>query len=103
MIGTKMSEPKFKIGDLVITSDALEKLAKLNLQADMYLAKHIVGDWGEMPEEDKKLNDLSLSSKDCGDLWSIFVLPDNTRLWIVTTFFDSYDMSNTTIMLPEDY
>ena len=92
-----MSKSRFELGELVITPNAHRLLSKYYLQADMFLAKHLVGNWGDLVEEDKKVNDDALLNG--GQLFSSYKLPGDNMLWIIT----EWDRSVTTILLPEDY
>lgn len=60
------------------------------------LHKHEIGDWGEVSEGDKKLNEESL--KEGYRLMSAYTV-NGTKIWIIT----EADRSVTTILLPEEY
>lgn len=92
-----MNEPKFKLGELVITPTAYRLLFNNFLQADMFLARHLVGDWGNLAKEDKEANDNALLNR--GQLFSSYKLPGDNVLLIIT----EGDRSVTTVLLPEDY
>jgi hypothetical protein len=47
----------FSLGQLVATPGAFNALEKEPLE---FLARHVRGDWGELTEEDRKENQLSL-------------------------------------------
>jgi pilus assembly protein CpaF len=53
-------KPLFDLGRLVATAGALTALEKAGQSAVEYLARHITGDWGELPVEDRAENHLSL-------------------------------------------
>lgn len=91
-----MNKSKFELGKLVITPNAHRLLSKHYLQADMFIAKHIVGDWGDLAEEDKKTNDDALLNN--GQLFSSYRLPDDNMLLVVT----EENRSVTTVLLPSD-
>jgi hypothetical protein len=96
----KMSENKagrFSLGQVVATPGALEALGKNNQNGLEYVIRHSTGDWGEVVEEDKALNEVSL--KRGQRLLSAYSLPDKTKIWIIT----EADRSVTTILLPEEY
>jgi hypothetical protein len=61
------------------------------------IAKHATGDWGELPDGDRKLNDDSLENG--GRLLSAYRTPKDIRVWVIT----EHDRSITTLLLPEDY
>lgn len=53
-------QPLFDLGQLVATPGALAALAKTGQNAMEFLSRHVRGDWGELPEEDRAENQLSL-------------------------------------------
>ena len=53
-------KPLFDLGQLVATPGALAVLEKTGQNAIEFLSRHVTGDWGEIPEEDRKENQLSL-------------------------------------------
>ena len=53
-------KPLFELGQLVATPGALAALEKTGQNAMEFLSRHVRGDWGELPEEDKTENQLSL-------------------------------------------
>jgi hypothetical protein len=96
--------PLFSLGQTVATPAALRRLAWFEVTPAQLLDRHVTGDWGVLPAEDVKENELSLREgfrllssypvcecaiKEC----------DKHRVWIIT----EADRSATTILLPEDY
>jgi type IV secretory pathway ATPase VirB11/archaellum biosynthesis ATPase len=59
MQGTER-KPLFDLGQLVATRGALAALEKTGQNAMEFLSRHVTGDWGEIPEEDKTENQFSL-------------------------------------------
>lgn len=53
-------KPLFDLGQLVATPGALAALEKSGKSPMDFLSRHVTGDWGEIPEEDRKENQLSL-------------------------------------------
>jgi pilus assembly protein CpaF len=53
-------KPLFDLGQLVATPGALAALEKTGQHAMEFLSRHVRGDWGELPEEDKTENQFSL-------------------------------------------
>jgi len=58
---------------------------------------HQAGDWGDLPEEDRQENELSLQQG--FRLLSAYSSAQGVRFWIIT----EGDRSVTTVLLPEDY
>ena len=51
---------KFNLGQIVATPGALDALHEAGQSADEFLARHVTGDWGDLDEEDRSLNDAAL-------------------------------------------
>ena len=62
-----------------------------------YLVRHIAGDWGDVDEQDRSENELSLTHG--FRLLSAYTLKTGTKIWIIT----EADRSVTTVLLPEEY
>ena len=92
---TAEDEPKYPLGQFVITAAADEKLAAEDVGAA--LARHAQGDWGDVSEHDRQENELSL--KHGYRLLSVYHAADDTKFWIIT----ERDRSATTVLLPDDY
>jgi hypothetical protein len=88
---------KFSLGRLVATPGALEALARSGQSPDFFLEKHLRGDWGEVDDEDWKLNDQALV--DGSRLLSAYTTLKGVRLWVVT----EADRSSTCVLRPEEY
>jgi hypothetical protein len=85
----------FELGRLVATPAALEKVPPSEMfQA---LRRHARGDWGDLDEEDRRSNDLSL--KDGSRLLSAYHSKEGVKFWIIT----EADRSATTVLLPDEY
>ncbi len=87
----------FDVGNIVATPGALAVLAESGTNPIQLLARHVVGDWGDVSHEDKALNDQSV--KDGSRILSAYVLSTGVRVWIIT----EADRSATTFLLPEEY
>lgn len=88
----------FSLGQIVATPGALSALGDEGITADALLNRHVTGDWGEMTQEDKDENDLSL--KEGFRVMSAYDLPrTGQRIWVIT----ESDRSATTLLLPDEY
>ena len=92
-----VSQPRFPIGQLVITAGVAELIRRGRLNPSAYLARHLSGDWGDLCDEDRHLNDAALKSGD--RLLSSYQVASDLKLWIIT----EWDRSVTTLLLPEEY
>ncbi len=54
--------PKFPLGRMVATPGALQALQEADQGPLEFLLRHVSGDWGELCEEDKAENELSLKN-----------------------------------------
>ena len=89
--------PRFSLGQVVATPGALEALRSAEQEPVGFLARHVTGDWGDLEEEDKQENELSVEQG--YRILSAYTLSDETRVWIIT----EADRSATTILLPSEY
>ena len=92
-----MAKERFELGQTVATPGALQALAKTNETPLPYLVRHSAGDWGDLTDDDRRENELSV--KDGFRILSAYPLRDGTKIWIIT----EADRSATTILLPEEY
>ena len=91
------NKPLFDLGRLVATAGALAALEKTGQNAVEFLARHVTGDWGELPVEDRAENYLSLQHG--FRLLSSYRTAAGDKLWVIT----ESDRSSTTLLLPEEY
>ena len=94
---TTTKQPLFDLGQLVATPGALTALEKAGQNAMEFLSRHVTGDWGEVPEEDQKENQYSLTHR--LRLLSSYRTNANEVVWVIT----EADRSVTTLLLPEEY
>ena len=92
-----MSTPRFSLGQIVATPGCLDALQESGQTPGFFLSKHVRGDWGEVGDEDKRLNDQSLI--DGSRLLSAYRTLKNTRIWVIT----EADRSSTCLLLPTEY
>lgn len=92
----------FRPGRLVATPGAHAALQRNDQSPFYYLLRHLNCDWGIMPEEDKQTNNDALQNG--ARLMSYYLMPDGTRLWIITEAADENgNRSVTTLLLPDEY
>ena len=84
----------FSPGRVVATQGAAEIPMEVLLSA---LKRHLSGDWGDVSEGDKELNDEAVKGGD--RILSSYRAPDKTKFWIIT----ECDRSATTFLLPDEY
>ena len=88
------------IGKLVATRGVAEQMSQ-SRDFEKFVRKsfsrHATGDWGDMCEEDKAVNDDALLNG--GRLFSAYNYNEDTKIWIIT----EWDRSATTILFPDEY
>jgi hypothetical protein len=75
-------KPLFDLGQLVATPGALTALEKAGQNPMEFLSRHVTGDWGEIPEEDRKENQFGL--KQGFRLLSSYRTTAGDRVWVIT-------------------
>lgn len=94
---TVVLETTFPIGRLLATPGALSALERGGHTPTEFLARHVLRDWGELDEHDRRANHYAADHNE--RLLSAYSMADGTRLWIIT----EADRSATTMLLPEEY
>jgi hypothetical protein len=73
---------RFAPGTLQVSPVAIEALLRNEADLTLLLWRHLVGDYGEMPYDDRVVNENSIKAG--GRVFSIYPLADKTVLWIET-------------------
>lgn len=94
---TNTHAKRFEIGQVVSTPGAREALQSSGTNWHELLTRHISGDWGDLSDDDKQENDLSV--REGFRILSAYHLPNGTKVWLIT----EADRSATTFLLPEEY
>jgi len=89
------NERKFDLGQVMATPNALGQLTRADVLRA--LARHAVGDWGDVVLEDGNANNQALATG--ARLLSVYHSETGLKFWIIT----EADRSVTTVLLPEDY
>ncbi len=93
-----MTGQRFELGELVATPGALEVLGEFEVSPSELLARHAAGDWGAVPPEDARENELSV--REGFRIVSSYPVGETARkVWVIT----EADRSSTCILLPEEY
>ena len=86
----------FPLGMVVMTPGAAALLAESETPSRQIIARHQTGDWGDLPNESKKLNDEAIGQE--YRLLSSYCVGDG-KIWVIT----EADRSATTLLLPSEY
>jgi hypothetical protein len=97
MVAARTPEPRFSLGELFITPGALEVLARSDETPAAFLARHVVGDWGDVDADDRQVNEVAL--REGNAILSSYRTRLGNRLWVIT----EADRSVTTVLLPSEY
>jgi hypothetical protein len=84
------------LGRVVATPGALKLLSEIGEDPFDYLARHALGDWGELCAFDRRQNEIAW--REGYRVLSSYNVSAG-RVWIIT----EADRSVTTILLPEEY
>jgi hypothetical protein len=94
---TTNTTPCFPLGRMVMTQGAANALDEAGQSPFEFLNRHQRGDWGEVCEEDRQENELSLRKG--FRLLSVYHTKTGAKLYVIT----EWDRSVTTLLLSEDY
>ncbi len=99
-----VNKPLFKLGQVVATPGAIEALERAGRSAWSLVSRHVAGDFGDLSETDRQLNNEAL--KDGSRILSAYILNDEakTKVWIITEAENDHgNRAATTILLPDEY
>ena len=96
----------FKLGMIVMTPGIKDMIDRDPSNMTFFqncVKRHSEGDWGDLCEEDKELNESALiaemkGEKDTDSLMSVYS-KNGEEIWIIT----EWNRSVTTILLPSEY
>lgn len=91
----KEIKPKFPLGRTVATQGVNEEISQEEIQ--LALTRHVLGDWGNLCDEDKQLNEDALVNDT--RLVSKYQTSDGVDFLVIT----EWDRSMTTVLLPSEY
>jgi hypothetical protein len=93
---------KFHLGRLEATPGALEAMEASGQEPGFFIARHASGDYGEVNDEDRQLNDEALIHGD--RILSAYRTLKGVKLWVITEAADDNGhRAATTILLPIEY
>lgn len=88
--------PLFSLGQIVATPALLRYFEQHQIDARHYLKRHVTGDFGDLDEEDKAENRLSIERG--FRILSAYIIAGE-RIWLIT----EADRSATTLMFASEY
>jgi hypothetical protein len=91
---SKIIAPAARLGQIYVTTGADNALFTSGQSENEFLNRHMLGDWGDLAEEDRIVN-----GDGTGWCMSRYHTRKGEELWIIT----EYDHSVTTVLLPSEY
>ncbi len=91
------SKVLFPLGNVYLTIGAREALEESNQSASEFLAKHSIGNWGNVCKEDAEENDFSV--REGFRILSVYKTEKGEKIWVITEAC----RSSTTVLLPSEY
>jgi hypothetical protein len=98
-------ETLFGLGRCVMIPGAQALLEQAARTPADFLARHALGDWGELDPDDRELNDAELQrpEDERGRIMSSYQV-GNKKVWVITDFCpEQPEYHVTTLLLPEEY
>jgi hypothetical protein len=92
------TKPLFSLGKTTSTPGALDALATEGLSPWALLARHATGDWGDLGDDDKQLNQEAIGEVE--RIYSAYLLPNTQQKLLIIT---EADRSHTTLLLSDEY
>ncbi len=92
-----MPKALFEMGQIVMTPGAQISIETAQLHPVQFLARHVTGDWGNLPEEDIEENERSLQQG--WRILSAYDLETGGKIYAIT----EWDRSVTTLLTPGEY
>ena len=89
-------DPKFPLGNIVVTGRVVTALKGKTKILEWMLARHQSGDWGHVSDNDKLTNDATVRGYAIN---SAYHTDDGMEFWVIT----DADRKFTTVMLPKEY
>ena len=87
----------FCLGQIVATPGALKAMEESEQNLADFIGRHLLGDWGELCEEDRQSNEEALLEG--LRLMSVYRTDSGEKIWVIT----EATRSATTVLLPSEY
>lgn len=92
----------FELGQIVATQGVHALVLNGQVNPIALLQRHVTGDWGDLDDSDKQLNQRAIEPthpEDQSRVFSAYQVSEKLKIWIIT----EYDRSVTTLLLPSEY
>jgi hypothetical protein len=94
---TTVTTSRFPLGQMVMTQGAAAALEDAAQSPFEFLSRHQRGDWGDVCEDDRRENELSL--RQGFRLLSVYRTKEGVKLYVIT----EHDRSITTLLRSDEY
>ena len=102
MSHAETNKPLFSLGRIVTTPGAIHALHDAGQAAGDFLARHVTGDWGDLDDEDRNLNNAAVI--DGSRILSAYTTRKRERIWVITEAVNEVGLRYCTVVLkPEEY
>ncbi|RMX08215.1 hypothetical protein D8I35_03635 [Corticibacter populi] len=88
---------RFPLGRVLMTQGVQALSSQGRLNPFVFIARHAMGEWGNVCDEDRATNDRALRVG--ARLMSVYEVDATTTVWVIT----ECDRSVTTLLLPSEY
>jgi hypothetical protein len=82
-----------------VTQNALAFCEQHNLHPGMFVSRHLSGDWGNLSDDDKAINERACDPAEKGRIMSSYEVVPGQKVWVITDA--GWDVC--TVLLPDDY
>jgi hypothetical protein len=102
MSHAETNKPLFSLGRIVTTPGALHALHDARHRPGEFLARHVTGDWGDLDDEDRNLNNAAVI--DGSRILSAYTSRKGERIWVITEAVNEVGLRYcTTLLLASEY
>ena len=96
------NKPLFSLGRIVTTPGALHALHDAGHRSGEFLARHVTGDWGDLDDEDRNLNNAAVINS--SRILSAYTSRKGERIWVITEAVNEVGLRYcTTLILASEY
>lgn len=93
---------RFFLGAVVATPGALNLLSTLRIDPHALLHRHAQGDWGDLEDADRRLNDEAVV--DGSRIFSSYLVGPGDKVWVITEAADDFGIRHSIcILTPAEY
>lgn len=88
---------KVELGQVLVTAGVHALVQEGHLDPFFCLRRHAAGDWGDLTDHDKAVNERALQGG--SQIFSMYEISPTLKIYVIT----EWDRSVTTLLLPSEY